>query len=97
MMLQLLWQNILQESEEEFVKQMNTRAKKLGMNNTNFIDCCGLTDSDDHYTTAKDVATNVQRAYYKVPGIFKYSTIWMEMFTHKTAKGEIKIYAYQYK
>ena len=40
-------------SEEEFVKQMNTRAKKLGMNNTNFIDCCGLTDSDDHYTTAK--------------------------------------------
>ena len=26
----------------------------------------------------------------KYPEIFKYSTIWMEMFTHKTAKGESK-------
>ena len=43
-------------SEEAFVKKMNERAKSLGMNNTHFIDCCGLTDSDDHYTTAKDVA-----------------------------------------
>lgn len=77
-------------SEEEFVKQMNTRAKKLGMNNTNFIDCCGLTDSDDHYTTAKDVATMSRELITKYPEIFKYSTIWMEMFTHKTAKGESK-------
>ena len=77
-------------SEEEFVKQMNTRAKKLGMNNTNFIDCCGLTDSDDHYTTAKDVAIMSRELITKYPVIFKYSTIWMEMFTHKTAKGESK-------
>ena len=77
-------------NEQEFVKQMNTRAKKLGMNNTNFIDCCGLTDSDDHYTTAKDVATMSRELITKYPEIFKYSTIWMEMFTHKTAKGESK-------
>ena len=42
-------------SEEAFVKKMNERAKSLGMNNTHFIDCCGLTDSDDHYTTAYDL------------------------------------------
>ena len=42
-------------SEEAFVKKMNERAKSLGMNNTHFIDCCGLTDSDGHYTTAYDL------------------------------------------
>ena len=43
-------------SEEEFVRQMNERAKGLGMNDTNFEDCCGLTDSPTHVTTAKDIA-----------------------------------------
>lgn len=75
-------------SEEEFVKQMNERAKGLGMNNTNFEDCCGLTDSDNHYTSAKDVAIMSRELITKYPEIFKYSTIWMEPFTHKTAKGE---------
>ena len=37
-------------SEEEFVRQMNERAKGLGMNDTNFEDCCGLTDSPTHVT-----------------------------------------------
>lgn len=75
-------------SEEEFVKKMNERAKGLGMNNTNFEDCCGLTDSDNHYTSAKDVAIMSRELITKYPEIFKYSTIWMEPFTHKTAKGE---------
>lgn len=75
-------------SEEEFVKRMNERAKGLGMTNTNFEDCCGLTDSDNHYTTAKDVAIMSRELIIKYPEIFKYSTIWMEPFTHKTAKGE---------
>ena len=75
-------------SEEEFVKKMNERAKGLGMNNANFEDCCGLTDSDNHYTSAKDVAIMSRELITKYPEIFKYSTIWMEPFTHKTAKGE---------
>ena len=32
-------------SEQEFVKMMNERAAGLGMKNTHFEDCCGLTDS----------------------------------------------------
>lgn len=75
-------------SEEEFVKKMNERAKALGMKNTNFEDCCGLTDSDNHYTTAKDVAIMSRELIVKYPEVFKYSTIWMEPFTHRTAKGE---------
>ncbi len=43
-------------NEQEFVKEMNKRAAGLGMNNTHFEDCCGLTDSDGHYTTAYDIA-----------------------------------------
>ena len=42
-------------SEQEFVKMMNDRAAGLGMKNTHFDDCCGLTDSDGHYTTAYDI------------------------------------------
>ena len=58
------------------------------INNTHFIDCCGLTDSDDHYTTAKDVALMSRELIEKYPEIFKYSTIWMESITHKTKAGE---------
>lgn len=75
-------------SEEEFVNMMNQRAKDLGMNDTHFVDCCGLTDSDDHYTSAKDVATMSRELITKYPEVYKYSTIWMETIIHKTAKGE---------
>ncbi len=40
-------------SEQEFVRHMNERAAGLGMKNTHFEDCCGLTESPDHYTTAQ--------------------------------------------
>ena len=74
-------------SEAEFVQKMNERAKGLGMENTNFEDCCGLTDSDGHYTTARDVAIMSRELITKYPAIFNYSTIWMENITHVTAKG----------
>lgn len=74
-------------SEEEFVKMMNERAKGLGMNNTNFEDCCGLTDSPTHVTTARDVAIMSRELIAKYPQIHNYSTIWMENITHVTDKG----------
>ena len=75
-------------SEGEFVVRMNKKAKELGMNNTNFEDCCGLSDSDNHYTTAYDVALMSRELTVKYPEIHNYSTIWMENITHKTDKGE---------
>ena len=75
-------------SESEFVDRMNKKAKKLNMNNTNFEDCCGLTDSDNHYSSANDVAIMSSELITKYPQIFKYSTIWMETIIHKTDKGE---------
>ncbi len=75
-------------SEEQFVNMMNERAAKLNMNDTHFVDCCGLTDSDDHYTSAKDVAIMSRELITKYPEVFDYTTIWMETIIHKTQKGE---------
>lgn len=42
-------------SEAQFVKQMNKRAKELGMTNTHYVNCVGYDDSS-HYSTARDIA-----------------------------------------
>jgi len=64
-------------SETAFVEKMNQRAAQLGMVNTHFVDCCGLSDSDEHYTTAKDVAVLSRELTLSYPDIFKYTGIWM--------------------
>ena len=74
-------------SEEAFVKEMNARAEGLGMENTHFVDCCGLTDSDEHYTTAYDIALMSRELILNYPEIFQYSSIWMENITHVTKQG----------
>ncbi len=74
-------------SEETFVNMMNEKAKALGMIDTNFEDCCGLTDSDGHYTTARDVAIMSRELTTKYPDVFRYTQIWMEDITHVTRQG----------
>ena len=74
-------------SEMEFVNKMNEKAKKLGMNDTHFVDCCGLTDSDDHYTSANDIALMSRELITRFPEVFDYTTIWMENITHVTQRG----------
>ena len=48
-------------SEDAFVQQMNDRAKELGLSNTHFTNAYGFHDSN-HYSTAKDVATLLNKA-----------------------------------
>lgn len=74
-------------SEEEFVKMMNERAAEIGMVNTHFEDCCGLTDSLTHVTSARDIALMSRELITKYPSIQNYSTIWMENITHVTKQG----------
>lgn len=74
-------------SEAEFVKLMNQRAEEMGLKNTHFEDCCGLSDSDDHYTTARDVALMSRELITKYPQVLEYTKIWMEDITHVTAQG----------
>ncbi len=63
-------------SHEGFVAKMNERAKQLGMNDTNFINCNGL-DEDGHVTSANDIAL-MSRELMRHPKIFEYTTIWMD-------------------
>ena len=68
-------------SEEAFVVMMNDRAKQLGMNDTNFVNCTGLDDSEDaknHRTSAYDIALMSRELMIKHPDIQKFTTIWMD-------------------
>lgn len=74
-------------SEAAFVDLMNKKAVSLGMADTNFEDCCGLSDSDLHYTSAKDVAIMSRELISQYPQIYDYAGIWMEDITHNTGRG----------
>ncbi len=77
----------IEGSETEFVAKMNEKAAELGMTNTHFLDCCGLTSDSDHHTTARDVAIMSRELITRYPDIYNYTTIWMEDITHVTAQG----------
>ncbi len=73
-------------SEDGFVALMNERAKELGMKNTNFVNACGL-DTDNHVTSAKDIAIMSRELITKYPDVKKYTTTWQDTITHTTSKG----------
>lgn len=75
-------------TEEEFVVRMNEKAAELGMENTHFADCCGLTDSPEHYTTARDIATMSRYLIHNYPEVYRFTTIWMEDIVHSTNRGD---------
>ncbi|MCI8968762.1 MAG: D-alanyl-D-alanine carboxypeptidase [Lachnospiraceae bacterium] len=74
-------------SESEFVNMMNEKAAQLGMANTHFLDCCGLSSDSGHHTTARDVALMSRELITKYPQVYHYTTIWMEDITHVTTRG----------
>ena len=68
-------------SEDAFVSQMNAKAKELGMNDTNFVNCTGLDDganADEHKTSAWDIALMSRELLTKHPDIKRFTTIWMD-------------------
>lgn len=74
-------------SETEFVNMMNEKAAQLGMANTHFLDCCGLSPDSGHHTTARDVAIMSRELVTKYPQVYNYTKIWMEDITHVTSRG----------
>lgn len=74
-------------SEEAFVERMNQRAKELGMQETNFVNACGL-DVDGHVTSAYDIALMSRELMTNFPEIQEYTTTWQDSIVHKTRKGE---------
>ncbi|HOQ07894.1 MAG TPA: D-alanyl-D-alanine carboxypeptidase family protein [Clostridiales bacterium] len=66
-------------SEEAFVAMMNQKARELGMKDTNFLDCTGLTDTG-HYSSAYDIAVMSRELLLKHPEITKYTSTWHAKF-----------------
>ncbi len=66
----------LSGSQAQFVIRMNEKAKELGMNDTNFVNCTGL-PSEGYYCTAHDVVI-MARELMKHEDYFRWSTIWLD-------------------
>ncbi len=64
-------------THEAFVEKMNKRAKELGCTNTHFINCTGLDETEEHHSSARDVAV-ISRELLTHKEIFDYTTIWMD-------------------
>lgn len=64
-------------TESAFVEKMNKRAQELGAVNTHFINCNGLDETTEHYSTARDVAL-ISCELLKHEKIRDYLTIWMD-------------------
>ena len=62
---------------ELFVEQMNNRARELGMNDTHFVNCTGLT-AEGHVTSAHDIALMSRELLLHHPEVRNYTTIWMD-------------------
>lgn len=60
-------------TQGEFVNKMNQKAVELGMLDTYYRDCTGLTDAG-HYSTVKDLSIIVVKLINDYPDIFTFST-----------------------
>ena len=71
-------------NEKSFVNHMNRRAKELGMNDTNYVNCTGL-PAPEQYSCAKDSCL-LMREILKHDLYHKYSSIWMDTLTHPSGR-----------
>ena len=76
-------------TEEAFVEMMNKKAQELGMKDTTFKNCTGLS-ADGHLTTANDIASYVYgiiKASYHIKVFFNY----METISEGRKKTPIEL------
>ena len=64
-------------TETAFTERMNQRAAELNMQDTHFVNCTGLTDSDEHYTSAYDIAV-MTREVLRYDWLRNYTTLWTD-------------------
>lgn len=61
-------------SNENFIKEMNSKAKELGMNNTHFNNATGF-DDENHYSTTFDMGIIGRSLVKDYPEVLKYSSL----------------------
>ena len=68
---------------ELFIDRMNEKAAALGMHDTHFVNCTGLT-AEGHLTSAYDIALMSRELLLRYPQIRDYTTIWMDTIRNGT-------------
>ncbi|HPJ21057.1 MAG TPA: D-alanyl-D-alanine carboxypeptidase family protein [Clostridia bacterium] len=77
-------------NEASFVSLMNAAAEKLGMNDTLYRDCTGLSD-EGHYSTARDTATLALALVNTYPEILEITSKIYEPFREGT-EDQVDLY-----
>ncbi len=75
---------VIYGSEDEFVNEMNKKAIKLGLKNTNFINATGL-DEENHYSSARDMAL-IAKELIKHSKVLEYSSKYEDYLRENTNK-----------
>lgn len=70
-------------SEEKFVERMNEVVKRLGLENTHFVNCTGL-DEENHYSSSYDMAMIARELVMNHPGILEFSSIYEDYLRENT-------------
>lgn len=76
-------------NEASFVQIMNATAEDLGMKDTKYLDCTGLTD-EGHYSTAGDTARLALALTTTYPEIFEFTTKIYEPF--REGEDQVDLY-----
>lgn len=79
-------------SVENFVKEMNNLAKRIGVTNTNFVNVTGL-DIDNHYSNAKDIMTILKYALSNSTFKKIYCTKEYLLSNNQKVESTIKMYS----
>ena len=72
-------------TEDAFVKKMNEKARKIGLKNTNFVNCTGF-DEEGAYSTAYEMAI-VASELLKYPKILEYTSKY-ESYVRENTKNK---------
>ncbi len=72
-------------TEAEFVKKMNDKVQELGLKNTHFSDCTGLS-SKNHYTSAYDLAVISDALIDQYPDVLNYTNLQEDYIRKDSAK-----------
>lgn len=60
-------------TEEKFVKEMNRKAKRFGLQNTHFINATGLDEAETNRATARDVAAIANELLTQYPEVLEFT------------------------
>ncbi|MEW6227993.1 MAG: D-alanyl-D-alanine carboxypeptidase family protein [Bacillota bacterium] len=69
-------------SVEDFVREMNERARSLGMKDTHFENPDGL-PAPEHYSSARDIAIMSRELVTKHPKVLEWTRIWTDQLQRK--------------